>query len=160
MFKMKKIRVCLGFFLLLTFLLPSSVFADGDDPLYDAPGPNPYRETLGVADFEHIDPFTGGLFYSFEDMRLPGNGGLDLVIQRTFNSKNVCGWWYKYPGEAAACSNLPTDWYKEDSWVGLGWSLHMGKIIVSSLSISIEMPDGSSHVAYNRTGGGWITKDL
>jgi len=40
-----------------------------------------------MVSYEHIDTFTGGVILSFVDGRLPGNGGLDLVIQKTYNSK-------------------------------------------------------------------------
>lgn len=155
---MKKIRVCLKLFLLLTFLLPSFVFADGDDPLYDAAGLNPYREALSNTDFEHIDPFTGGLVLNFEDMRLPGNGGLDLVVQRSYNSKNTCRNWVD--SGTISCYGLQ----EIDSWVGTGWSLHMGKLMYPKYSDNpiIEMPDGSQHEAFqdlNGPSGSYITRD-
>ncbi len=72
-------------FLLIIFFLPSLLFAE--DAFYDAAGFNPNRETFTMVPYEHIDTFTGGVILNFIDVRLPGNGGLDLVIQRTYNSK-------------------------------------------------------------------------
>ena len=143
--EMKKARICSVLLMLITFLLPSLLFAEGNDPLYDAPGSNPYRETFGSSDFEHIDPFTGGLTLSFEDVRIPGNGGLDLVVQRTFNSKNACRNWTETTWNnqtIVKCNNVLLG----DSWVGNGWTMHFGKLLKSGTSsYIIEMPDGSIH---------------
>ena len=126
------------------------------DELYDAPGLNPYRETLSSIPNEHIDPFTGGVILSFEDFRLPGNGGLDLVIQRTFNSKSTCNQWTNLNG-----------WYcsrnDDNTWLGFGWTLHFGRLYISNYQTVphiVEMPDGSRHAAYHHiSGSDFITKD-
>jgi hypothetical protein len=140
--------------LLLLFVYPTFLFAE--DAFYDAAGFNPNRETFSMTPFEHIDTFTGGVTLSYVDARLPGNGGLDLVIQRTFNSKRVCKQW----------ASLASPWYCQilgnDSWMGLGWSLHFGRIIdPGGANPIIEMPDGSQHKAYSSTAnpGKKITKD-
>ena len=153
---------------LILLLSPSLLFADssGNDTFYDSTGFDPNRVTESVSDFEHIDPFTGGLTLNFVDMRLPGNGGLGLVIQRTYNSKNACRSWSETSGGGStvlSCQNTNID-QGQSSWVGMGWSLHMGKVIVSSTSPKyiIEMPDGSQHEAYLKTGSTgstYITKD-
>ena len=84
--------------ILVLMLLLSENFLFAFDELYDAPGFDPHRDTISSFPNEHIDPFTGGLILTFEDIRLPGNGGLDPVIQRTFNSKNTCNAWTGTPG--------------------------------------------------------------
>ncbi|MBI4690099.1 MAG: RHS repeat protein [Nitrospirae bacterium] len=158
-------------FIIIPFLMflfyPSLLYASssGADTFYDSPGLDPNRVTEGIADFEHIDPYTGGLTLNFVDMRLPGNGGLDLVIQRTYNSKNACREWSETSGGGStvlSCQNTNID-QGQSSWVGMGWSLHMGRVIVSSTSPKyvIEMPDGSQHAAYLKTGEAnkYITKD-
>ena len=45
------------------------------------------RSTHSIAPFEHVDPFSGNLLLTFTDLVLPGNAGLNLVVQRTYNSK-------------------------------------------------------------------------
>ena len=52
-------------------------------PTFDARGFSEHREAGSLLPFEHIDPFTGNLLLTFTDLRLPGNAGFDLVIQRT-----------------------------------------------------------------------------
>ncbi|MEW6054852.1 MAG: DUF6531 domain-containing protein [Nitrospirota bacterium] len=140
---------------IVLFLLSSaSLYAY--DEIYDAPGINPHRETLSSIPEENIDLFTGGLTLSHVDFRLPGNGGLDLVIQRTFNSKNVCNGW-TCVGSTCACEK------GENTWLGYGWTLHFGRLFKSSsanIQHVIEMPDGSRHAAYSKSGTTqFITKD-
>ena len=143
-------------FLFILLVLPTFLFAFTSDALYDAAGFDPNRETVSTMPAEHIDPFTGGLTLSHEDMRLPGNGGFDLIIQRTFNSKNVCSGWTCI-GSACTCSK------GENTWLGYGWTLHFGRLFKSSnvnINHFVEMPDGFRRVAYKTTGTtSFITKD-
>lgn len=141
------------FLLLIFFSFPSVLLAL--DELYDAPGLDPHRETISSIPEEHIDPFTGGLTLTFEDIKLPGNGGLDLVIRRTFNSKNVCSGWTCI-GNSCACEK------GENTWLGYGWTLHFGRLFKSNNVNSrhfVEMSDGSRHIAYFKSGSTYITKD-
>jgi len=111
------------------------------DPLLDARGFNRYRDSQSLLPWEHVDPFTGNLLLTFTDLELPGNAGFNLRIQRTYNSKIFADYY----------------WYflNEDSWAGIGWTLHLGRVLepgwVASRAI-IEMPDGSSHPVYSLTG--------
>ena len=57
------------------------------DPVIDGKGFGPNRELVSQLPFEHVDPMTGNLLLTFTDLELPGNGGFDLRIQRTYNSK-------------------------------------------------------------------------
>ena len=59
---------------------------------------------------ERIDPFTGKLQYHFTDLFIPGNGGLDIVVQRSYNSLN---------------ESLDV----ETSPVGLGWTMHFWRVL-------------------------------
>jgi len=141
--------------LFIIFLFPTFLFAS--DQLYDAPGFDPHRGTLSSFPNEHIDPFTGGLILTFEDIRLAGNGGLDLVIQRTFNSKSACNVWTGTPGAYSCLTN------DENTWLGFGWTLHFGRLFRSNNVNKphvLEMPDGSRHTAYTpKSGSLYITKD-
>ncbi len=107
------------------------------DPVFDNKGFNPNREFVSQLPFEHIDPMTGNLLLTYTDLELPGNAGFNLRIQRTYNSKIY-----------ASYSNLAGYSLAEDSWAGLGWTLHFGRVLEHN-AISpgpiIEMPDGSRH---------------
>ena len=79
---------------------------------YAEPGINPFKEPLGQHFNEQIDPFSGGLSLGYTDIHIPGNGGFDIKVNRTYNSvQNALG----TPGVN-----------------GLGWTMHMGRIVVDS----------------------------
>jgi YD repeat-containing protein len=113
---------------------------EAQEPLFDQKGFEPTRQTVSQLAFEHIDPLTGNVLLTFTDLHLPGNAGFVLRIQRTYNSKV-----YKQLGTQIAIPG-------EDSWAGLGWTFHMGRLIFpngappagycSTCPIAIEMPDG------------------
>jgi YD repeat-containing protein len=124
-----------------------------DDPFYKQKGLSPVsllqRGNTFFQVSESVDPFTGNLTLSHTDIRLPGNGGLDLLIQRTYNSRIWGRRDVSNPGLVAI---------NERSTVGLGWSLHFGRVrnprgqgsanrFVPDNPI-VEMPDGTQHVLY------------
>src|SRR5262245_21071439 len=92
--------------------------ADAADPYFDARGFQPNRDLFSELPFEHVDPMTGNLLLTFTDLVLPGNAGFDLRIQRTYNSKIY--------GTYSNGGGFTLD---EDSWAGIGWRLHMGRVI-------------------------------
>ena len=49
----------------------------------------PSRGYVSLLPWEQIDMFSGNVVLTFEDLVLPGYGGLDLRIQRTFNSNSM-----------------------------------------------------------------------
>lgn len=112
---------------------------------------------------EVINNFTGKLQYQFIDLRIPGNGGMDLVVQRSYSSIDD-------PGAT------PATWSQHEySPVGLGWTMHMGRVIrgankgICSSSWTsaasnpvLELPDGSRQVLYEQSSNAlaWLTKDF
>jgi hypothetical protein len=101
----------------LALLVLAAPLLQGADPIFDAKGFDPEREFLSELPFEHVDPMTGNLLLTFTDLTLPGNAGFDLRVQRTYNSKiyenYTSGGWVGF---------------REDSWAGIGWSLHFGRV--------------------------------
>jgi hypothetical protein len=69
---------------------------------------------------ETVDPFTGTLRIVQEDLALPGKGGLDLHIVRTYSSKI----WAR----ADLLDMDPLLPEKEHSVLGYGWTFHMGRL--------------------------------
>jgi RHS repeat-associated protein len=121
-----------------------------DDPFYDYRGQNSFRESQTNAPHELYDPFTGNFQLVYTDLFIPGNGGLDLKVMRIYNSKIRR---YKYG-----------QWrLVDDSWIGLGWSMHMGRLVYPQdfNYRYLEMPDGSKHRFYSdiNTPGQWISKE-
>src|SRR5437867_2671875 len=124
-----------------------------DDPFYKQKGTLDIIEDRHLSPFqqvnESVDPFTGNLNLLHTDVILPGNGGLNLKIQRAYNSRI---WGRKdtsFPGLVAL---------NERSVMGIGWSFHFGRMrnpwgTGSNNSFLpdnpiIEMPDGSQHPFY------------
>lgn len=80
---------------------------------YKDPGLYPNRSYLNQHFNEHIDPFTGALQHHYVDIHLPGNGGFDLDVTRSYNSASVD-------------SANPASY---ESLAGLGWTLHFGRVL-------------------------------
>ncbi|MEW6365916.1 MAG: RHS repeat-associated core domain-containing protein [Acidobacteriota bacterium] len=126
--------------------------------VFDQIGINGEHGFHGALAEENVDLLTGNLTLSYTDVYLPGPLGFDLAIHRAYNSKVVQdvkvvdtnGSWqtaYILQGEPR-------------SWVGLGWTLHMGRLldwkdpidcipvgggcVVPPPSPTIEFPDGRS----------------
>jgi hypothetical protein len=123
--------------LLLSALFPnhSSVAAEipDADELYQGVGIDPARTLYGNDPTEYIDPFSGQLLLNNVDLRLPGNGGLDLVIQRNYLSQDH------------------------------DWRIIFGRIKYKSGLVTLEMADGSVHYGYavpNTNNTEFLTKEF
>lgn len=117
--------------------------ADMIPNFYEEPGLSPNRDYVNQAVNEHIDPFTGKLQLHSVDLFLPGNGGLDIKVQRSYNSVD------------SFVSALP-----EPTVTGLGWTMHFGRVIRRAIidicatntlvgnAPVLELPDGSRQILY------------
>lgn len=131
---------------LVLFISVKPVFADGtDEPIpsfYQEPGISRTREYINQHANERIDPFTGKLQWHYVDLFIPGNGGLDLKVQRSYSS-------------------LSGGQLNDMSPAGLGWTMHFGRVIRKAtvalcdlinsdarLNPVLELPDGSRRVLY------------
>jgi YD repeat-containing protein len=82
-------RVCLASPLLYLCATSPMVLARQQlppDPVFSASGLMKDRDYFSDIDFEHIDTLNGNLVMTFTDLLLPGQAGMDLRFQRTFNS--------------------------------------------------------------------------
>lgn len=119
---------------------------------YQEPGLPSTREVMSQQIHESIDPFTGKLQIHQVDLHLPGNGGLDIDLQRGYSSID---------------ENLG-----EPTVVGVGWTLHYGRVLrraklticasnaFASNQPVLELPDGSRSILYPTSLPGqnyWIT---
>ncbi len=135
----------------------------GYDPtsVYDQQGVNVPRGFAAEAPNEAIDPFSGNLVLYHTDLRLPGVAGLDVNLQRVYNSKIHRNYAARASGDPnrVALGML----FVPASPLGLGWSLHLGRLVgavqggpnnLLSQPRYYERPDGSQHPFFTYTGPG------
>jgi len=109
-------RIVIGYALLV---FSTFSFANNEIPdFYQEPGVNPQREySVGLNGTEYIDPFTGILRLSYKDIIIPGNGGLDIEIVRTYHTSkqrsDIVGYKPYINGRTTT---------------GLGWDIHFGRV--------------------------------
>jgi hypothetical protein len=126
--------------------------AHARDPIptfYQEPGLSPNREVVDQHVSEHIDPFTGKLQIHAVDLFLPGNGGLDIKVQRSYSSVDE---FLADPRDTNLVVPSP---------IGVGWTMHFGRVlrggnvaICDNANVNpgrmpvLELPDGSRQVLY------------
>jgi YD repeat-containing protein len=108
---------------------------------YSEPGLNPFREYVNQNASEYIDPFSGTLHLSYVDLLIPGNGGLDIKVQRSYTSVNFL-----------------REFLGLRTVTGVGWTMHFGRVLKSNQACEdtntsgigdnpvIELPDGFRHI--------------
>lgn len=144
--------------LLMLLGLGTTAWADGiDEPIpsyYQEPGISRNRDYVNQHANEHIDPFTGKLQFHFTDLFIPGNGGLDIAVQRSYSSLN--------------------EQIGEYSPIGMGWTMHFGRVIRKATTLVcdtantqptlnpvLELPDGGRRVLYLAPDNmSWTTTDF
>jgi YD repeat-containing protein len=152
--KLQKLLPCL----LMLLGLGTTAWADGiDEPIpsfYQEPGMSRTRDYVNQHPNERIDPFTGKLQYHFTDLFIPGNGGLDIAVQRSYSSLN--------------------EQIGEFSPVGMGWTMHFGRVLRKATTLVcdtansgpalnpvLELPDGGRRILYKAPDNvSWITTDF
>ena len=107
------------------FFTNVTLFAHADDDQSADPGQITFRSQISNLDFEQIDPYTGTLSLTHKDVSIPGNGGLDMEIYRTYR----------------------TDRTVDYTVLGSRWDTHFGRIRISGSHISIELLDGTTNSA-------------
>ncbi len=93
----------------------SSIAQEVIPDFYKGPGIDNNRSYVNQNFNEHIDPFSGALSLQYTDLHLPGNGGFDLAVIRSYNSASID----------------PLNPYETESYAGLGWTVHFGRVLKS-----------------------------
>ena len=107
--------------------------------IFDRTGVIPGHGSHGSLPEENIDLFTGNVTLRYRDVFLPGPEGLNVEVWRVYNSKILEDWQSGQPGVQA--------YHK--SWVGIGWTMHMGMVHQETSSTPvIEFPDGRLETAF------------
>lgn len=123
---------------LLVAVMLGCQYANAETPIYYEPGINPYREQASQDGIESIDPYTGMLKVQHVDLLIPGNGGLDIKVMRTYDAAGV----YQLGVGGTGLSSM-----------GYGWLFHFGKLTGSYVCQPhfnttatrpiFELPDGT-----------------
>ncbi len=86
---------------------------------------------------EHVDPFTGNLFVEFQSIRIPGSGGLDIVLRHFYtNHQNGNG---EQPKMSVG---------------GVGWNIHFGRVLSKREDMCISIPTTPSKYPVIETSDG------
>lgn len=114
---------------------------------FEKPGYNPGHAYDGIIPEETIDLFSGGLQISQRDIPAQNITGFDAfskLLTRTYSSKI-----YR---QVISPSCTPFGNLVEDDSIGLGWSLHFGRLWEpGTANPALELPDGSRHLFYADT---------
>jgi YD repeat-containing protein len=111
---------------------------------YKGPGLQPNRSYVNQSFNEHIDPFNGSLGLHYTDVRIPGNGGFDITVSRSYNSNSVS-------------ETSPVSYFGS---AGVGWTVHFGRVLYKPINGPcggmsfvdvlkdpvLELPDGSTQI--------------
>ncbi|MFC3678610.1 hypothetical protein [Bacterioplanoides pacificum] len=92
------------------FVVESYVFSEEIRDYYSDPGITPFKDGVVYGDNENIDTFSGKLQLKYRDVYIPGNGGMDISIYRTYTSIQAKSFPHRTP-------------------YGVGWTMHMGRIV-------------------------------
>jgi hypothetical protein len=131
--------------------------AGGELPgYYQNPGLDSSRATVNHTTDEHIDPFSGMLQLHHVDMTIPGNGGFDLVLQRSYNN----------PGPRFS-SISDTQSYNRTPNIGVGWNLLIGGRLFGAAGtgdactggsqMTFESPDGHRQGFFRQPDGTFLS---
>lgn len=113
------------------------------DPIpgyYQEPGLSPNRDYTNQHAQETVDPFSGKLQLHYVDLMLPGNGGMDIKVQRSYSSGD--------------------GFLRDPSPYGVGWTMGYGRVLRkasyeicdmghgSLVNPVLELPNGSRQILY------------
>ena len=117
-------RVFLGAFILYVSLNTNAIMPDfyGEAVGYDI------RQPTSNAPNEIIDPFSGTLNLVHDDLVIPGNGAMDIRVQRVYSSQNV---YARTLGVGSVTSSALGSLLQRRTPYGIGWSMHFGRIRVA-----------------------------
>jgi hypothetical protein len=93
-----KIKLTWELSLYFLLLIISNIALANMPDYYSEPGINNFRDYNAQNNYEMVDPFTGKLQLSHTDILIPGNGGLDLKVTRSYTSGNRSGSWVMHFG--------------------------------------------------------------
>lgn len=150
-------RACRAFALVVSCAVASLVWAGPPLPgFYQDPGLPSHRSTVNHNLDEHIDPFTGMLQLQTVDDTIPGNGGFDLSLRRSYNNPS-----------AAFGTTSDTQSYNRTPNLGVGWNLLIGGRLYTAFGtggacgggnqMAFETPDGGRQALLRQGDGTFLS---
>jgi len=137
---MSRPKNLLSFLLVSIFLLGLTSLSYGQSGVFDRIGVIPEHGSSGSFPEENIDLFTGNVTLHYRDIYLPGPNGLNVEVWRVYNSKVL---------KDRQTGQLPSVQAYHQSWIGMGWTMHMGMVHQETSNTPIiEFPDGRLETAY------------
>jgi hypothetical protein len=146
MYNLKKYLIRNSVVCLFLFFISNGSYSALVPDYYSEPGIDPNRAYVEQSFSESIDPFTGKLQLHYVDLHIPGNNGMDVMVQRSYTS-------------------LDDELTDQDpqSIIGFGWTLHYGRIKRSKTTTCsgnqlntsndnpvLQLPDGKEEVFFYR----------
>jgi YD repeat-containing protein len=117
-------------YLLLVFLIlcSKSVWASSENvDVYETLGKGLHRSHTADASTQEVDPFSGSLRLSSVDILIPGNGGMDIQLHRSYNSFT----WYNADETTKPVNKfVALNPSVGENMLGNGWVMHFGKVTV------------------------------
>lgn len=109
---------CKFLIIVTCFFALNPVFADELPDYYSEPGFSSTKSYETQGPVESIDPQSGNLRLHYTDLVVPGNGGLDIVVQR----------YYRQSSSLGLSSSYTDDYLRGKTVLGEGWDMHFGRI--------------------------------
>jgi len=106
-------------FMLMAVFISIASYAGSVPDYYEEPGISSVREYNVGEMSDYIDPFGGGLHIQHNDIVIPGNGGLDVVIKRIYRSLQ---------GQSQLVQGVGQSYMPGRTATGIGWDLHFGRV--------------------------------
>lgn len=124
-------RVCILAAVLLSLVLASPPIRgqQPSDADFSPQGLQPKQSYFAQFPFERVDMVNGNLLLTFTDLVLPGNAGMDLRVQRTYNKQGP-GWRFGLAGVPMEVDNPEAPWPEGDP---------------SRIRPSLRTADGTAH---------------
>ena len=122
-------------FVFVCLMCSSLVSAEEQRDYYAEPGLNPFQDSINQHQSESIDPFGGTLQLKYTDMMIPGNGGMDIRINRSYISLQ----------EKLGLRKTS----------GVGWTMHFGRVMVDSATLT----DAISNMCQDSVSDAQTSKD-
>ena len=109
---------------------------------------------------ESVNLSNGNIHFAIPLLSRPGRNGLGVNLSLSYNSKV----WDHYVSNGTNCGTQPAGTLcatlaERDSWVGVGWTLLVARVIQAGGQYFVTLSDGSNHELFDYGSGIWRSRD-